>query len=107
MSSATRVNRKASNEDIVKLNSVGLPLSTIGKMLGCHPTSITLRLQSLGIEPADTRRSFMEGIYTSLTPDQQEWLATQLGPHQTIKDFVKMLLLKEFFAQNLPLANAA
>jgi hypothetical protein len=69
-------------------------------MLDCHPTTITLRLQSLGITPADTRRSFMEDVYRGLSPAQQEWLAGQLGPHHSIKDFVKSLLVKEFINQS-------
>lgn len=106
MSTVNRVNRKASDSDIIRLNSVGLSLSTIGKMLGCHSTTITLRLQSLGIEPADTRRSFMEEVYQGLAPVQQEWLASQLGPHHSIKDFVKSLLVNQFI-QDQRLTKAA
>jgi IS30 family transposase len=96
MSNANRPNRKASDEDIIKLNSVGLSLGTIAKQLGTHPTTITLRLRSLGIPPADTRRTFMEDVYTALSSDQQDWLAEQLGPHVSIKDYVKSLLVKEY-----------
>jgi hypothetical protein len=75
---------------------VGLSLGTIAKQLGTHPTTITLRLRSLGIPPADTRRTFMEDVYTALSSDQQDWLAEQLGPHVSIKDYVKSLLVKEY-----------
>lgn len=107
MSTANRVNRKANDTDIIKLNSIGLSLSTIGRMLGCHTTTITLRLQSLKITPADTRRSFMEDVYQGLSEDQQDWLANQLGPHRSIKDFVKSLLVEEFINQTQPTAKAA
>lgn len=96
MPKANRPNRKASDEDIIRLNSVGLSLKTIGKQLGCHPTTVTLRLAALGIEPADTRRAFMEDIYKELSPTQQDWLAQQLGPRISIKDFVHNLVIEKF-----------
>jgi hypothetical protein len=96
MATANRPNRKASNADIIRLNSVGLSLTTIGKQLNCNPTTITQRLEALGIPPADTRRAFMENIYDSLTNDQQEWLADQLGPTISIKDYVKKLLVEKY-----------
>jgi hypothetical protein len=100
MSSVYRVNRKFSDADVERLNSVGLSLATIAKVLGCHQTTVTLRLKSLGIEPADTRRTFMEDIFVSLTPDHQEWLADQLRGGRTIKGYVRQLLIKEYARQN-------
>lgn len=99
MSNVFRANRKASDEDIIRLNSVGLSLSTIAKMLDCHPTTITLRLKALNIPPADTRRTFMEDVFLSLSPQQQKWISEQLGPHISIKDFVRSLLVKEFITK--------
>lgn len=96
MASVYRANRKATDEDIIRMNSVGLSLSTIAKALGCHPTTITLRLKNLKIEPADTRRSFMEDVFLELTTDQQEWLADQLGPYLSIKDFIRKLIQNEY-----------
>lgn len=96
MSSLPRANRKASDEDIIRLNSFGLSLKTIGEHLGCHTTTITQRLHSLGITPADTRRSFMEDIYNNLSSSQKEWLAEQLGPHTPIKSYIQNLLTQEF-----------
>jgi hypothetical protein len=96
MTTANRPNRKASDEDLIKLNSVGLSLATVGEILKCHPSTVTLRLKDLGVEPADTRRAFMEDIYFSLSLAQQEWLADQLGPNLSIKDFVKHLLVQAF-----------
>lgn len=98
MSNANRPNRKATDADIIRLNSVGLSLTTIGRMLNCHPTTITLRLDALGVPPADTRRAFMEGIYMSLPPVQQDWLASQLGPNISIKDYIHNLLVEKFLA---------
>jgi len=100
MSNANRPNRKASDADIVRLNSLGHSLGSIAKKLGVHPTTITLRLQNLGIDPADTRRTFMEGILDSLSDSQQVFLEGQLGPHLSIKDYVKNLLVKDCIAHN-------
>lgn len=96
MSTVYRANRKATDEDIIRMNSVGLSLATIARALGCHPTTITLRLKSLRIEPADTRRSFMEDVFLELKPDEQEWLADQLGPYLSIKEFVRKLIQQEY-----------
>lgn len=99
MSTVYRPSRKATDSDIIRLNSVGLSLSKIGDMLGCHPTTITLRLKQLNIPPADTRRTFMDEIYGTLNEAQREWLEGQLGAHISIKDFLKNLLVKEFLTQ--------
>lgn len=96
MATVHRSNRKATDHDIIRLNSVGVSLGTIAKVLHCHPTSVSLRLKQLNIPPADTRRAFMEDIFVSLPPDQQEWLADQLGPTVSIKDFVKQMLVEKF-----------
>lgn len=95
MSSVFRANRKATDADIIRLNSVGLSLATIARALECHPTTITLRLKSLKIPPADTRRSFMEDVFLSLNTDEQEWLADQLSKTMSIKDFVRQLVKQE------------
>ena len=92
MSTVYRANRKATDADIIRLNSVGLSLATIARALQCHPTTITIRLKALGIPPADTRRSFMEDIFLQLTTEQQEWLADQVTT-TNIKDFVKQLFI--------------
>ena len=95
MSTAYRVNRKATDADIVRLNSVGLSLATIAKLLGCHPTTVTLRLKSLGVEPSDTRRTFMEDVFVQLDTDQQEWLADLLETKNiSIKTYVRRLLVE-------------
>lgn len=92
MSTVYRANRKATDADIIRLNSVGLSLATIARALDCHPTTITLRLRSLKIPPADTRRSFMEDIFLTLTMEQQEWLANQVET-TAVKDYVKQLII--------------
>ena len=92
MSSVFRANRKASDGDIVRLNSVGLSLATIAGLIGCHPTTVTLRLKSLGVPPADTRRTFMEDVFVTLTNDEQEWLANRMADGSSLKDFVRSLI---------------
>lgn len=100
MSTINRPNRKATDDQIIRLNSVGLSLGAIGKILDCHPTTITQRLQQLNITPANTRRTFMEEIYNSLSPSQQEWLADQLGPHTSVKDFIRNIIVEKFIARH-------
>lgn len=100
MSSAYRANRKCTDDDIIRLNSVGLSLSTIAKKLDCHPTTITLRLKALKVEPADTRRTFMEDVFNSMAKPQQDWLIGQLGPHISVKDYVQNLLVKDYLIKN-------
>ena len=96
MSTVYRPNRKATDADIIMLNSVGLSLATIAQELGCHPTTITLRLRALGIPPADTRRTFMEDVFKTLSTEQQQWLINQLSSAISVKDFVTNLLVQEF-----------
>ena len=96
MSTVYRANRKASDADIIRMNSVGLSLATIAKLLGCHPTTVTLRLRSLHVEPADTRRTFMEDIFVTLSENQQEWLADQLDGKISVKYFVKNLIIEAY-----------
>lgn len=107
MSTVHRANRKATDADIIRLNSVGLSLYTIAAQLGCHPSTITQRLRAMNIAPADTRRAFMEDIYLSLPKDQQVWLEGQLGAHISIKDYVKTLLVKEYLHTTSGAAHAA
>lgn len=102
MSTVFRANRKATDDDIIRLNSVGLSLATIARALGCHPTTITQRLKSLGIPPADTRRSFMEDVFLTLNTDQQEWLANQLNSELSVKEFVRALLVQAYNQHNEP-----
>lgn len=99
MSTLLRTNRKAHDADIIMLNSVGLSLATIGHLLGCHPTTVTQRLKSLKIEPADTRRTFMEDIFRALDEEVQIFVADQVQ-NQHIKDYVKQLIINDFKSKN-------
>lgn len=106
MSTVLRRNRKGTDEQIVRLNSIGMSLSAIAAIIGCHPTSITLRLQSLKIEPADTRRAFMDGILSSMPEGYSDSLADFLMTHQsagvpvTIKDYIRELMLQDLARVN-------
>lgn len=98
MTSVFRPNRKASDEDLLTLNSLGLSLQTIAKKFGCHPSTVTQRLKDLGIPVADTRRSFMEDIFNDLTVTQREYLAGRLGPTVSVKQYVKKLIVEDFLS---------
>lgn len=92
--------RKADDTRIIELNSIGLSLSGIGQRLDVHHTTVSGRLKANGVAPFDTRRAFMEDIYESLTPAQQEWLTAQLGPDYSVKDFVRSLLIKAYLGRS-------
>jgi hypothetical protein len=96
MSTVFRRNRKGSDRDITRLNSLGFSLAAIGARLGCHPTSVTLRLKSLKIRPADTRRSFMEGVFTKLPVEYQDSIADMLDDRSScIQDYVRELIFAD------------
>ncbi len=101
MSNVYRVNRRASDDDIIKMNAVGLSLATIAKTLGIHPTTVTLRLRSLNIEPADTRRTFMENVLRPLPTHVADWLAEQVGPQYEIRSYVRDLLMEAYNNRHL------
>lgn len=92
MSQKHRSNRKVTDEELIRLNNLGLSLKTIGKEVGVHPSTVKLRLDGLGIPAADTRRSFMEDIYATLGESQREWLSQQLNGSLSIKDLVTRLI---------------
>ena len=91
---------KLRDADIIRMNSVGLSQSTIASALGCHPTTVTQRLKFNNIEPADTRRGFMEDIIINLGCDCSEWLADQVSPNLTIKDYIVSLIKEKYNATN-------
>lgn len=96
MTSAYRSNRKATDEQLLTLNNLGLSLQTIADTVGCHPTTVTQRLKSLGVPVADTRRSFMEDIYNTLNENQRAFVVDQLGSTTTIKEYVRKLILDSY-----------
>ena len=96
MTSAFRPNRKSTDDDLIKFNSIGLSLQTIAKKFGCHPSTVTQRLKDLSIPVADTRRSFMEDVYNNLLPDQREYLASKLSASVSVKDYVTALIIEDF-----------
>ena len=94
-----RTKKTIPDSDLVRLNSLGFSLATIGSSLGCHPTTVTLRLKDIGVVPADTRRTFMEDVLMKMPPAQLEWVETQLGPHYSIKDYVRSLITNAYLRQ--------
>lgn len=94
-------NKKSDDNAIIGLNSVGISLGGIGERLGIHHTTVTSRLKTMGIPPADTRRAFMEDIYDSLPEAQKEWLVNKLSSGGNIKDYIKSLINKEFISRKI------
>ena len=95
MSTVLRVNRIATDYDVIRLNSVGLSLATIASIIGCHPTTVTLRLKSLCVPPADTRRTFMEDVFKELPPLTQEWFADEMQGTLSLKQYMRKLIVEE------------
>jgi hypothetical protein len=95
-----RINRrKATDEEIVSLNSLGLSLRAIAKIVDLHYTTVAKRLTDLGVPLADTRRSFMDNVVDRLTIDERQWIIDRLGPANSIQNlFVAMV--KERFVQD-------
>lgn len=96
MANVLRINRKAGDIDILRMNNIGLSLRTVGEELGIHPTSVAARLRSLGVEPADTRRTFMEDVFRALTGDEQGWLSDQLNENLQVKAYVIKLIKDKY-----------
>jgi hypothetical protein len=106
MANVKKANR-VQDSDIKRLNNVGLGLKSIADLLGCHPATVTLRLQAMGIDATDTRRSFMEHVFNSLTKHEQDWLSHNLFNNGIgIKDFV-ISLIKEAYSQTPAVIVAA
>lgn len=99
MARQRRTKKTIPDSDLIRLNSLGFSLATIGSSLGCHPTTVTLRLKDIGVTPADTRRTFMEDVLMKMPLAQLEWVETQLGPHYSIKDYVRSLITNAYLKQ--------
>jgi len=84
--------------EILRLNSLGYSLQFIGQNQSCHQTTITNRLNANGVEPMDTRRSFMEDVYKRIPPPLIGKLSNKLGAHYTIKDHITNLLMKDLLS---------
>lgn len=80
------------DQQIADLNRVGLSLTTIGNYVGLHHTTVKLRLQNQGLQPADTRRAFMEDIFNSLSVAEQIALIHRLQTVTSIKEYVRELI---------------
>lgn len=88
---------RADGTEVKKLNWVGLGLGAIGQRLGCHESTVSQKLKQLGLKPSDTRRSFVEGVFNNLTPEQQDWLAEYLYANQIpVQVYVAELIQKAF-----------
>lgn len=90
---------RVSDQDIKRLNHIGIGLKAISKILGCHQATVTIRLKALNIKPTDTRRSFMEKMFFSLPDDVQDWLSTNLyNEGIPVHTFVTQLIMDAYKA---------
>jgi hypothetical protein len=88
--------KRQQNEQIIALNSIGLPLTEIAEITEMQFSTVKNRMIAMGIEPSDTRRSFMKDIYLSLNTSQREWLISKMVPGTNIMDFVRSILITEY-----------
>lgn len=99
---------RVQDTDIRRLNHIGLSLKAIAELLGCHPATVTLRLKAMKVAPFDTRRSFMEQVFMSLTTEQQEWLSHHLYNNDiSIKDYIVSLIRDAYATANSLAASPA
>ncbi len=96
------IGSRVPDETLIQLNDLGLSLKRIGELTGYHHTTVKARLTELGIEPTDTRRSFMDRIYGQLTTAQREWLANELNPGQSISSYMRMLIVEKYNNRKRP-----
>lgn len=85
---------------LIAMNSLGYSLYTIAAAMPCHPSTVTNRLQELGIPATDTRHSFMELVIDPTSDDVKEWVLNQLTQTKNIKDFVRELILDKYNQRN-------
>lgn len=80
--------KKAPTKGVIQDNAMGMSLSAIAFKYDVTPTSIAQRLRQLGIQPADTRRAFMDFVLSRLSPETFAWVRLQVGPDYHIKDLI-------------------
>jgi len=88
---------KMKSEDLLRLNAVGISQGTIARMHDCSMAAVSMRLKALNVPPVDTRKSFMEDVFTGLPEHLQEGLADHLqqNPLYTINDYVRELIARD------------
>jgi len=69
---------RVAEQDVLRLNHVGIGIKAIAGLLHCHSATVSDRLKEAGVAPTDTRRSFMESVFLALSEEQQDWLSTYL-----------------------------
>ena len=107
MSQAYRVNRKVNDNDLIRYNNLGLSLKAIGQLVDCHPTTVKIRLDQMGIPVSDTRRSFMEDVYKNLTPSARDWIHDQVEQSGvSIKDLIVHLITGAANQSTQPMTEA-
>lgn len=101
---ATSSRRKiGSDQELLRLNSLGLSLSTIASILGCHYSSVSLRLKAMNVAPIDTRKPFMEAVLGSMPEEAQSALVNHLETDSIhIRDYVRDLIVKDLMNHPLP-----
>ena len=87
-------NQKASDEEIVTLNNMGMSVTGIAEYFGMHPTSVSARLKRMNIPVVNPRHAFMDGLLRTLTESELLWLSEQVSVKYPINAFIRDLIVK-------------
>jgi len=93
---APHPNRKASDEDIIMLNNMGLSVTGIARMFNMHPTSVSARLKRLNIPVVNPRHAFMDGLLQSLSEPELAWLSSKVSQKVPIQMFIRDLITAQY-----------
>lgn len=88
--------RKASDEEILMLNSMGLSVTGIAAEYDMHPTSVSARLKRLKVPAANPRKAFMDSVLKSLSEPELYWLSNKVSPEYTISAFIRDLIIDKY-----------
>lgn len=82
------VGRRAPTAEVIKDNAMGMSLGEIAYRYGVRPSSIAQRLKQLGIQPSDTRRSFMDFVLSKLPTEVLDWVRLTVNDQYPIRSLV-------------------
>lgn len=77
---------------LLRMVKLGFSVKTIADAHDCHISTVTNRLNSLGITAMDGRRNFIEDIFFGLEEEEQGWLIESIDYYTDIKELMREML---------------
>lgn len=77
---------------LLRMVKLGFSVKTIAGIYDCHISTITNRLNALGVSAMDGRRNFIEDVFYGLEEDEQLWLIESLDYYENIKELFKEMI---------------